>query len=231
MSALSNFFNPETIISLFALLFAITVHEAAHAWTALKKGDPTAAGMGRVSLNPLAHIDLFGTIILPIMLIIAGLPAFGWAKPVIVDPRNLRRPRHDNLWISLAGPAANLSTAAVSLALILAIKFLSPGSIVFLARYLSRQPVGAQPLGILTLILFYFVFVNCYLAAFNLIPVPPLDGSGVLSGLLSSKAAATYGRLRPFPEGIIIIVVLISIGVLNWITQPILKLVSFLMFS
>ena len=213
------------------VLFAITVHEAAHAWTALKKGDQTAAAMGRVTLNPLAHIDLFGTVLLPIMLRLMGAPAFGWAKPVIVNPRNLRHPRQDNLWISLAGPAANLSTAAVSLALILVIKFLSPGSIVFLARYFSGQPLGAQPLGILALLLFYFVFVNCYLAAFNLIPVPPLDGSGVLSGLLPYQAAATYGRLRPFPEGLIIIVALISIGVLNWITQPILRLVSSLIFS
>jgi len=231
MSALSSFFDPNRIISLFALLFAITVHEAAHAWTARKKGDPTAAAMGRVSLNPLAHIDPFGTVLLPIMLTIMRLPAFGWAKPVLVNPRNLRHPRQDNLWISLAGPAANLMTAAASLVLILGIKFLSPGSIVFLARYFSEQPAGAQPLGIITLILFYFVYVNCYLAAFNLIPVPPLDGSGVLSGLLSYKAAATYGRLRPFPEGMIIIVALISLGVLNWITQPILRLVSSIISS
>ena len=94
------------VISLFVFLFAITIHETAHAWSALKLGDPTAYAAGRVSLNPLAHIDPIGTVILPIVLVIMHAPAFGWAKPVPVNPYNLRHPRRDNLWISLAGPAA-----------------------------------------------------------------------------------------------------------------------------
>jgi Zn-dependent protease len=229
MTNLSNIFSLETVFSLFALLFAITIHEAAHAWTAMKKGDPTAAAMGRVSLNPLAHIDPIGTVLLPLMLRLAGAPAFGWAKPVMVNPRNLRHPQRDNLWISFAGPAANLSVATVSLLLILVIKALSPSTILFLVRYLNRQPVGSVPLGMLALILFYFVFVNCYLAVFNLIPVPPLDGSGVLSGLLSYKAAAAYERLRPY--GFIIVLGLIVLGGLDFIIQPILHLILKIIFA
>jgi Zn-dependent protease len=219
----------STIISLFALLFAITVHEASHAWAAMKFGDPTASAMGRVSLNPLAHIDPIGTVLLPLLLVLMKAPAFGWAKPVMVNPRNLRHPRRDNLWISLAGPAANLSTAAVSLLLILVIKALSPSAITFLVRYLNGQQAGSAPLGIFALILFYFVFVNCYLAAFNLIPVPPLDGSGVLSGLLSYEAAAAYERLRPY--GFIIVVALIMLGILDLIMRPILQLIAALILS
>ena len=155
------------VISLFAFLFAITIHEASHAWTASKFGDPTAAAMGRVSLNPLAHIDPFGTVLLPLILVAIGAPAFGWAKPVMVNPRNLRHPRRDNLWISVSGPAANLTAAAGSLALILLMKALNPGTSAFLRSFLiERQPFprGFYPLEGLALILFYAVLVNTYLA-------------------------------------------------------------------
>lgn len=220
------------VISLFALLFAITIHEASHAWTAMKMGDPTASAMGRVSLNPLTHIDPFGTVLLPLILVAIGAPAFGWAKPVMVNPRNLRHPRRDNLWISLSGPAANLTAAAGSLALILLLKALTPGTSAFLRNFLiERQhfPSGFYPLEGLALILFYAVLVNTYLAVFNLIPVPPLDGSGVLAGLLSDRAAAAYDRLRPY--GFVIVLALVAIGALDVIIRPlqyvILKLVFF----
>jgi Zn-dependent protease len=219
------------VISLFAFLFAITIHEASHAWTASRFGDPTAAAMGRVSLNPLAHIDPFGTVLLPLILVVIGAPAFGWAKPVMVNPRNLRHPRRDNLWISVSGPAANLTAAAGSLALILLMKALNPGTSAFLRNFLiERQhfPRGFYPLEGLALILFYAVLVNTYLAVFNLIPVPPLDGSGVLAGLLSDRAAAIYDRLRPY--GFFIVVALISIGVLDVIIRPLQILILTLVF-
>jgi Zn-dependent protease len=219
------------VISLFALLFAITIHEASHAWVALKKGDPTAASMGRVSLNPLAHIDPIGTVLLPLLLVISGAPAFGWAKPVMVNPRNLRHPRRDNLWISLAGPTANMTAAIVSLVLILLVKAVRPNITVFLAGFLTRQqqlPAGVYPLEGLVLILFYLVVVNTYLAVFNLIPVPPLDGSGVLGGLLSYRAAAAYDRIRPY--GFIIVLALILVGVLDVIIRPILDLIGKIIF-
>jgi Zn-dependent protease len=219
------------VISLFVFLFAITVHEASHAWTAMKMGDPTASAMGRVSLNPLAHIDPFGTVLLPLVLVAIGAPAFGWAKPVMVNPRNLRHPRRDNLWISLSGPASNLSVAAASLVLILLMKAVNPGTTAFFRSFLiDRQPFprGFYPLEGLALVLFYAVLVNTYLAVFNLIPVPPLDGSGVLAGLLSDQAAASYDRLRPY--GFIIVLALVMVGVLDIIIRPLQYLILTLVF-
>jgi Zn-dependent protease len=231
MTNLLSIFSLETVLSLFALLFAITIHEAAHAWAAMKKGDPTAAAMGRVSLNPLVHIDPIGTVLLPLILSIAGAPVFGWAKPVMVNPRNLRHPRQDNLWISFAGPAANMTAAAVSLVLILVVKAVQPGTIGFLARFLrgdQQVHAGIYPLEGLVLVLFFFILINTYLAVFNLIPVPPLDGSGVLSGLLSYKAAAAYDNLRPY--GIFIVIGLISLGLLRVIIRPILDIIGRVIF-
>lgn len=219
------------VISLFALLFAITIHEASHAWAAYRMGDPTAHGMGRISLNPLAHIDPIGTVLLPLVLVLVGAPAFGWAKPVIVNPYNLRNPRRDNLWISLAGPAANLTAAASSLILILILKLLSPGLTGFLRNFLVYKqgfPRGFFPLQGLSLILFYAVLVNTYLAVFNLIPVPPLDGSGVLAGLLPDEAVRKYDRIRPF--GFIIVLVLIYLGFLDIIIRPLQLFIFTLIF-
>jgi Zn-dependent protease len=212
----------STVINLFVLLFAITIHEASHGWAALKMGDPTAYTLGRVSLNPIVHIDLFGTIILPLILVLIGAFPIGWAKPVPVNPYNLRHPRRDNLWVSLAGPASNLTAAAGFLVIIGLLKLVSPGLTGFLRSFLisgRHLPPGFYPLEGLALILFYAVLVNTYLAVFNLIPVPPLDGSGILSGLLSEQAAAKYDRIRPF--GFFIVIILIYLGLLNVIIRPI----------
>ena len=220
------------VISLFVLLFAITVHEAAHAWSAKKFGDPTAAALGRATLNPLAHIDPIGTVFLPLLLVLIRAPVFGWAKPVIVNPYNLKNPRRDNLWISLAGPAANLTAAAVALVSILLLKVLSPGLTGFLRSFLVYKQGFARgffPLQGLALILFYAVLVNTYLAVFNLIPVPPLDGSGVLMGLLPLEAAQRYERIRPF--GFIIVLFMIYIGVLDIIIRPIQLLIFAFIFG
>ena len=219
------------VVSLFVLLFAITVHEASHGWTANKMGDPTAANMGRVTLNPLAHIDPVGTVILPIILVLLRFPAFGWAKPVPVNPFNLKNPRRDNLWISAAGPISNMLVGGASLFGIIILKLIHPQAKYFLANFLRGQgglPSGFQPLEGLTLILFYAVLINTYLAVFNLIPIPPLDGSGVLMGLLSYEAAQKYERLRPY--GFIIVLILIYMGFLSIIVRPLEAIIYTIIF-
>jgi len=211
-----------TVIWLFVLLFAITVHEAAHAWSASKFGDMTARSLGRISLNPLAHIDPVGTVLVPLLLVLVGAPPFGWAKPVPVNPFLLRNPRRDNLWISAAGPAANFLTAFSAMILIMVIKLASPQVGVFLRNFLLGQrtlPGGIYLLEGLSVVLFYTVLTNVYLAVFNLIPVPPLDGSGILTGLLSSQGAEKYERIRPF--GFIIVLGLVYLGFLDLIIRPI----------
>ena len=220
------------VISLFVLLFAITIHEAAHGWAAAKFGDLTAQSMGRVTLNPIAHIDPVGTVLLPLLLVFAGAPPFGWAKPVPVNPFNLRNPRRDNLWISAAGPVSNLTVAALSLIGILFLKFLTPSVAIFLRSFLLGRgglPPGFHPVEGLALILFYGVLVNTYLAVFNLIPVPPLDGSGVLMGFLSEEAAHAYDRIRPY--GFIIVLALIYLGLLRIIIRPIEIVIIRLIFA
>jgi Zn-dependent protease len=219
------------VISLFVLLFAITIHEAAHGWAASKFGDDTARSMGRVTLNPIAHIDPFGTVLLPLLLVLMKAPPFGWAKPVPVNPFNLRNPRQDNLWISAAGPLANILAAVLSLLAIILIKLASPDVSVFLRNFLVGRgglSRGFHPLEGLAIILFYGVLVNTYLVVFNLIPVPPLDGSGVLMGLLSEGAAQKYDRLRPY--GFLIVLGLIYMGVLSFIIRPIEIIIYSLIF-
>ena len=218
------------IIQILILLFAITVHEASHGWTAKKLGDPTAYDMGRVTLNPLAHIDIFGTVILPLLLSLARLPAFGWAKPVPVNPYNFRNPRRDNLWVSFAGPAANLGVAFASFLVLIAMKLTIPQIGLFIKALINgffRQmgfmlPVlspGFYPLQGLALVLLMLVLINSYFALFNLIPIPPLDGSGILAGLLPDSALSRYDRLRPF--GFIIVLLLIYMGFLDLLMWPI----------
>jgi len=183
-----------------------------------------------VTLNPLAHIDPFGTVILPLLLSLARMPAFGWAKPVPVNPYNFRNPRRDNLWVSFAGPAANLSVAFVSLLILIIMKLSIPQIGLFIKALINgffRQmgfmlPVlspGFYPLQGLALVLLMLVLINSYFALFNLIPIPPLDGSGILAGLLSDKALARYDRIRPF--GFIIVLVLIYMGLLDILMWPI----------
>ena len=223
------------VMQLFIVLFAITIHEASHGWAANRMGDPTALKLGRVTMNPIAHIDPIGTILLPVLMSVAGLPAFGWAKPVPVNPYNLRNPRRDNIWISFAGPAANLMAAAAAFLLLFILKVANTEAGLFLkdqvqllkhmAGFAARiQPGGFHLIEGLALFLFYFLIMNCYFAVFNLIPIPPLDGSGVLMGLLPDAAAQRYDRLRPY--GFIIVIFLVYMGFLSIIIEP----VKFLIF-
>lgn len=212
---------PQILISLFVVLFAITIHESSHGWAAYKMGDPTAYAMGRITLNPIAHIDPIGTILLPLILVIMGAPPFGWAKPVPVNPMNLKDPRRDNLIISAAGPLSNFSVAFLAFLGIRILKILSP------SLFHPYGGFSGLASGIF-LILYYTVLINIILAVFNLIPIPPLDGSGVLMGLISDEAAAKYEQIRPF--GFIILIVLIMTGFIGQILGVIMRFVNLFIF-
>ena len=189
-------------ISFGVLLLSLTIHEAAHAWTADKLGDPTARALGRVSLNPLVHIDWVGTVLLPIIAAVSHLPLIGWAKPVPVALRNLRNPRRDFMIVAAAGPISNLLQALVAAALL---------------RMVWNPSLGNEP-GIAATVLFLAVQINLLLAFFNLIPVPPLDGGNVMLGLLPPGLAAIYAQLRQY--GFIILYALMLTGAASAFISP-----------
>ncbi len=188
-----NSINPlalSFIINLPALFIALVVHEYAHGFVAHKLGDNTAKFMGRLTFNPLAHIDLFGTIILPLMLIISSSPViFGYAKPVPVNFHNLKNPKTGMIWVGLAGPMANFITAALTFLILLSGLIHHSGILGFLVTVM---------------------LINLVLGVFNLIPIPPLDGSRILMGLLPRKLAILYARITPL-HGMIILIILLSI--------------------
>jgi Zn-dependent protease len=190
-------------IGFAVLLISLTIHEAAHAWTADKLGDPTARMLGRVSLNPLVHIDWIGTVLLPIIAAVSGLPLIGWAKPVPVNTRNLRQPRRDFMIVAAAGPISNLLQAFLAAAALRAL----------------FGPITGPEIGPIGTALFLAVYVNLLLAFFNLIPVPPLDGGNVLLGLLPPRLAATYDQLRQY--GFVVLYALMLSGLASaWISPP-----------
>lgn len=155
-------------------LFALCFHEFAHGWVARLRGDRTAEIMGRLTLNPMAHADLIGTIILPIMAVITHIPLFGWAKPVPVDERNLKNPKTDMFWVAFAGPASNMLLAVVGAAAF-------AGVLIFMRGDLEMQQPGAMTIAEVTIM---FIKVNVFLAVFNMIPLHPLDGGKVLARFL-----------------------------------------------
>jgi Zn-dependent protease len=202
--------NPDelfkTIIQVVVLLFAVSVHESAHGWVALRCGDTTARDLGRISLNPLRHIDPIGSILLPAVLAFTGAPVFGWAKPVPVSLRGVPNPRRANLLISAAGPVSNLLVAITCAVLIFAsrplLATMSPESILF-------------PL---LLVGVYSVVVNVSLALFNLVPVPPLDGFGVVESLAPPRLYPALIWMRRW--GFVILMVVVFTGGLRILLGP-----------
>jgi Zn-dependent protease len=186
------------------LLLSLTIHEAAHAWTADKLGDPTARMLGRVSFNPLVHIDPAGTIILPLIAIFTHFPLIGWAKPVPVNIRNLRHPRRDFVLVAAAGPASNLLQACVAALLLRVV--------------LQATPLAAAQGSPAINTLLMAVEINLLLAFFNLIPVPPLDGGNVLAGLLPPAVAHAYMQMRQY--GFLLLYALMITGVASAIIFP-----------
>ena len=197
------------VAQIVAFLFALSFHEAAHAWTANKLGDTTARDLGRVTMNPIAHIDPFMTLLFPAMLIMAGLPPFGAAKPVPVDTRNLTHPKRDHAWIAAAGPISNVFLAVIS---ILLMRML----LMEMAPFGWLSPAAQEPVFML---LRASIVVNLVLATFNMIPLPPLDGSWILSAALSGRVAAFYRSLQPY--GFLILILLMWSGLLWSILRPV----------
>ena len=206
----------QVFIEFAVLLFSLTIHEMAHAWTADRLGDPTARLLGRVSLNPLVHADLIGTVVFPLIALVSGVPLIGWAKPVPVNIRRLRHERRDYVLVAAAGPASNLALAVIA-AVILAAFPVSP---VMLGEPNPSAPVAAA--------LRLAVRLNVLLAVFNMLPIPPLDGGNVLSGLLPYRFAAMLNQVRPygflllyallFTDGFYYLVVRPSNFLLSWLT-------------
>jgi len=194
----------KIIIWAIPVIFAITVHEVAHGWVALKLGDRTAQMMGRLTLNPIKHIDPIGTIIVPGLLLMMGGFMFGWAKPVPVTYQNLNKPKSDMAWVALAGPASNLVMAFLW-ALVAKI-----GLIIVT----SGSPIGEPMLymGVAG------VLINTMLMTLNLLPLPPLDGGRILVSLLPGPLAWQVGRIEPY--GFFILVGLIYTGILSMILWP-----------
>ena len=196
----------QIFIAFVVLLFSLTVHEAAHAFTADRLGDPTARMLGRVSLNPAVHVDPIGTVVFPLIAIATNLPVIGWAKPVPVNLRNLKHHRRDFMVVAAAGPASNLLLAIGA------------------AILLRTLPLGAAESGALALgdpmaqVLQRMLLINVLLAVFNMIPVPPLDGGNVLAGLLPPALAHQFDRLRPW--GFLILYGLMLSGALSYLVMP-----------
>ncbi len=191
------------VISAVVLLFSIIVHEVAHGFVAYRRGDSTAKLMGRLTLNPIYHIDIFGSIILPAILIVTGAPVFGWAKPVPVNMLNLKNPKQDMVFVSLAGVTANFLLAVAA------------GVIMFFIRtFLADVSIMAS----VYVIMQYVIVINIVLMIFNLIPIPPLDGSRVVLFLLPRDLAQKYAKIEKY--GFWIILILLMTNVLWKIIAP-----------
>ena len=220
----------SVLIQFAVLLFSLSIHEAYHAWVADYFGDYTARYLGRVSLNPIVHIDPIGTVLFPLLSMLTHLPFIGWAKPVPVNSVHLKNPRRDQIFISLAGPGSNLIAATAAFLILAALKLSSmhAGALInhMTVTYTipREQSLWAPILGIL----FFAFIINLSLALFNFIPIPPLDGHWVLYGLLPYNAAQTFARIGSY--GIFILYALMLLGAFKYIFIPIQMVIIFLQY-
>lgn len=226
-------FLQQVSIQAIPLLLAITFHEAAHGWVAYKKGDPTARMLGRVTLNPLAHIDPFGTILLPLLLILMRSPfLFGYAKPVPVNFRLLRDQKRDPVYVAAAGVVTNLALAAASGILLRLIGLLDPDVIPKIGDYgIHATGEGALQMALVPLALMCVASVqwNVLLAIFNLIPIPPLDGGRIAVGLLPYRPSQALASIERY--GMLILIALFMFdpfGIIHRIINPVIHLLTLL---
>ncbi len=195
------------------MVFAIVFHEVAHGWVANRLGDHTARDMGRLTINPLPHIDIVGTVILPVLCIIAGSPIFGYAKPVPINPYNFRNPKKDMALSSIAGPAVNFIMAILATVLLRLVIAPLEGKV--------PEPYWSWLATPLAYMLIYAIYINVILGVLNLIPIPPLDGSRIVYWLLPDKLAAAYYQVERF--GIILLMILMFSGIFGKIMMPLIR--------
>ena len=208
--------NQQVVLVIFqvvVLILAFSVHECAHAWTAWRLGDPTARMLGRITLNPMKHLDPFGSVIFPLIGLYYGGMLFGWAKPTPVTARNFKNYKRDDILVALAGPASNLLSATVALILLVILKHVIAGGGVAIVTAMAlahrMQGVSTENLPQLfpiALFLYYVILLNLLLFVFNLIPVPPLDGSHILRHFLPYRALQVYDRIGMFGMIILMLV-------------------------
>jgi Zn-dependent protease len=207
----------QIAIWLVPLVVAIVFHEVAHGLVARSLGDPTAAERGRLSLNPIRHIDPFGTVLLPLILAISHAPLFGWAKPVPVDYRRLRNPRRDKVLVALAGPGMNLLLAIIGAAVLAATLAVSTGPNSLAAALIAGNALN-------------FVLINIFLGVFNLLPVPPFDGGHVVEGLLPPAAAQRFASIGRYSLLVLIVLLLVlpalGVNVMGHLVSPIVSRIT-----
>jgi|SRR5438309_433370 len=224
----------DIFFQLIVFLFAISVHESAHAWMANRCGDPTARMLGRISLNPLKHIDPVGTILLPAIAIFASyqtghnVPVLGWAKPTPVDPRNFKSPVWDDIKTSIVGPISNFVVASAATLVLAAIALIAPGGRIIVQGVVGGLVLGDSALAPFTLLLYELLVINVVLAVFNLIPVPPLDGSHVLRHFLSEPVRRAYDTIGWL--GLMALVYLGG-GLLSSLIRPVLNIYRSILMS
>jgi len=218
----------DILFKLIVFLFAISVHESAHAWMASRRGDPTARMLGRVTLNPIKHIDPVGTVLLPLIAMVSHFPMLGWARPTPVDPRNFKNPVLDDILTSVAGPVSNFLLATGALIVLALVKVSSPlgRQIVFGILHGLISPEIGSILVPACLLLYELMFINVLLGVFNLIPVPPLDGSHVLRHFLSPSTLRIYDTVGVFA---LMALVFLGGGLLGKLIYPVIDTFNYVL--
>ena len=229
--------NQEVVLIAFqavVLVFAFCIHECAHAWTAWRLGDPTARMLGRVTLNPVKHLDPIGSVILPLIAVIYHFPLIGWAKPTPVTARNFKNYRRDDILTTVAGPLSNLVVALACLIGLVILKHTPGGKLAVVSavglalRIPGVSTLDLPPLFPIALLLYFHILINLALFVFNLIPIPPLDGSHVLRHYLPARALALYDRMGMFS---LILFFLVGGRILGYMLAPLQNGFDSLLFS
>jgi len=215
-----NLSHVEIVFQIIAFLFAISVHESAHAWMANRRGDPTARMLGRITLNPIKHIDPVGTVLLPLIAAFAHIPMIGWAKPTPVNPRNFQNPILDDVLTSVVGPVSNFVVATGATAALLLLRVSSPAGRQVTDALIGWHQLSDSALFPVCLLAYEFLVINVLLAVFNLIPIPPLDGSHVLRHFLPEGILRVYDML-----GFVGLMVFVYFGggILDALFSPVLR--------